>query len=97
MFRNILDQEAEATVDAAWQQGTRYFDTATFYAAGLSEIRLARPWPNTSATNTGSVPRWAGSYWTKLTRKPGISVGRATFSNSAGLTRSFMTTQKRAR
>jgi len=42
MFRNILDQEAEATVDAAWQQGTRYFDTAPFYGAGLSEIRLGK-------------------------------------------------------
>jgi hypothetical protein len=37
MFRNIPDAEAEATVDAAWQQGTRYFDTAPFYGAGLSQ------------------------------------------------------------
>ncbi|WP_254509275.1 aldo/keto reductase [Anatilimnocola floriformis] len=42
MFRNIPDAEAEATVDAAWQQGGRYFDTAPFYGAGLSEIRLGR-------------------------------------------------------
>src|SRR5262250_3385507 len=42
MFRNIPDSEAEATVDAAWQQGTRYFDTAPFYGAGLSEIRLGK-------------------------------------------------------
>lgn len=42
MFRNIPDDEAAATVDAAWQQGTRYFDTAPFYGAGLSEIRLGR-------------------------------------------------------
>lgn len=40
MFRDIPDDEAEATVDAAWSQGTRYFDTAPFYGAGLSEIRL---------------------------------------------------------
>ncbi|MRW84153.1 aldo/keto reductase [Pseudoduganella sp. FT26W] len=40
MFRNIPEKEAEATVDAAWQQGTRYFDTAPFYGAGLSELRL---------------------------------------------------------
>src|ERR1700754_1300194 len=40
MFRNILDQGAAATVDAAWDEGTRYFDTAPFYGAGLSEIRL---------------------------------------------------------
>jgi D-threo-aldose 1-dehydrogenase len=42
MFRDIPDAEAEATVDAAWRQGTRYFDTAPFYGAGLSEIRLGR-------------------------------------------------------
>src|SRR5215472_5092021 len=42
MFRNISDEEASATVEAAWQQGTRYFDTAPFYGAGLSEIRLGR-------------------------------------------------------
>jgi len=42
MFRNIPDQEAAATVDAAWQAGTRYFDTAPFYGAGLSEIRLGK-------------------------------------------------------
>jgi D-threo-aldose 1-dehydrogenase len=42
MFRNIPDAEATATVDAAWQAGTRYFDTAPFDGAGLSEIRLGR-------------------------------------------------------
>jgi D-threo-aldose 1-dehydrogenase len=42
MFRNIPDQEAAATVEAAWDQGTRYFDTAPFYGAGLSEIRLGK-------------------------------------------------------
>jgi D-threo-aldose 1-dehydrogenase len=42
MFRNIPDREAQATVEAAWQEGTRYFDTAPFYGAGLSEIRLGK-------------------------------------------------------
>jgi D-threo-aldose 1-dehydrogenase len=40
MFRNIPDREASETVEAAWEQGTRLFDTAPFYGAGLSEIRL---------------------------------------------------------
>ncbi|MFF1836426.1 aldo/keto reductase [Streptomyces sp. NPDC058231] len=40
MFRAIPDEEAAATVEAAWNQGIRYFDTAPFYGAGLSEIRL---------------------------------------------------------
>jgi D-threo-aldose 1-dehydrogenase len=42
MFRNIPEGEAAATVEAAWQQGVRYFDTAPFYGAGLSEIRLGK-------------------------------------------------------
>ncbi|KAB1072320.1 aldo/keto reductase [Methylobacterium planeticum] len=42
MFREIPESEAEATVDAAWEAGTRYFDTAPFYGTGLSEIRLGK-------------------------------------------------------
>lgn len=42
MFRNIPDEEADATVKAAWDAGTRYFDTAPFYGAGLSEVRLGQ-------------------------------------------------------
>lgn len=42
MFRNIPDAEAAATVAAAWELGTRYFDTAPFYGAGLSELRLGK-------------------------------------------------------
>jgi D-threo-aldose 1-dehydrogenase len=42
MFRNIPDAEAEETVEAAWTEGTRYFDTAPFYGAGLSELRLGK-------------------------------------------------------
>ncbi|MFE5600966.1 aldo/keto reductase [Streptomyces coelicoflavus] len=40
MFRAIPDDEARATVEAAWDQGIRYYDTAPFYGAGLSEQRL---------------------------------------------------------
>ncbi|MFF4477096.1 aldo/keto reductase [Streptomyces sp. NPDC001520] len=40
MFRDVSTEEAAATVDAAWDHGIRYFDTAPFYGAGLAEIRL---------------------------------------------------------
>lgn len=40
MFRDIPEAEANATVEAAWNDGIRYFDTAPFYGAGLAEIRL---------------------------------------------------------
>lgn len=42
MFRNIPDDEAAATIQAAWDQGVRFFDTAPFYGAGLAEIRLGQ-------------------------------------------------------
>lgn len=42
MFRAIPEEEAQATVEAAWNQGVRYFDTAPFYGSGLSEIRLGQ-------------------------------------------------------
>ncbi|RAO75026.1 aldo/keto reductase [Dyella jiangningensis] len=40
MYRNIPEQEAIDTVEAAWQQGIRYFDAAPLYGAGLAELRL---------------------------------------------------------
>jgi D-threo-aldose 1-dehydrogenase len=42
MFRNIPEEEVMATLDAAWEQGIRYFDTAPFYGAGLAETRLGK-------------------------------------------------------
>ncbi|MFK3676494.1 aldo/keto reductase [Microbacterium sp. NPDC090218] len=38
----MTDEEAEATVHAAWDAGIRYFDTAPHYGLGLSERRLGR-------------------------------------------------------
>ena len=40
MFRDIPEKEALATVNAAWDDGIRYFDNAPFYGAGLAEIRM---------------------------------------------------------
>jgi D-threo-aldose 1-dehydrogenase len=40
MYRAIPDDEALATVDAAWKSGVRYFDAAPLYGAGLAELRL---------------------------------------------------------
>jgi D-threo-aldose 1-dehydrogenase len=40
MFRDIPEEEARMTVEAAWNDGIRYFDNAPFYGAGLAEIRL---------------------------------------------------------
>ena len=40
LYREVSDAEARATVDAAWELGVRYFDTAPHYGLGLSERRL---------------------------------------------------------
>jgi D-threo-aldose 1-dehydrogenase len=40
MYSVVTDDQAVATVDAAWEAGVRYFDTAPHYGLGLSERRL---------------------------------------------------------
>jgi D-threo-aldose 1-dehydrogenase len=42
MFTVVGDEDAWATVDAAWDGGIRYFDTAPLYGHGTSERRLGR-------------------------------------------------------
>jgi aryl-alcohol dehydrogenase-like predicted oxidoreductase len=40
MFAPLAESDAAATVDAAWDAGLRWFDTAPLYGNGLSERRL---------------------------------------------------------
>ncbi len=40
LFRQTTDEASFAAVDAAWDAGIRYFDTAPHYGLGLSERRL---------------------------------------------------------
>jgi D-threo-aldose 1-dehydrogenase len=40
LYRAIPDADARAVVEAAWDAGLRYFDTAPHYGFGLSEKRL---------------------------------------------------------
>jgi D-threo-aldose 1-dehydrogenase len=40
LYQATSDEDAAATVDAAWGAGVRYFDTAPHYGLGLSERRL---------------------------------------------------------
>jgi D-threo-aldose 1-dehydrogenase len=39
LYRETTDAEAAGALDAAWESGTRYFDTAPHYGLGLSERR----------------------------------------------------------
>lgn len=40
LYRKIGDADAKATLDAAWDAGIRYFDTAPQYGLGRSEMRV---------------------------------------------------------
>jgi D-threo-aldose 1-dehydrogenase len=40
LFYGVSDEQARATVAAAWDAGVRYFDTAPYYGLGLAERRL---------------------------------------------------------
>ncbi|KNY05819.1 aldo/keto reductase [Microbacterium sp. GCS4] len=40
LFRELTDEEAWAVLDAAWESGIRFYDTAPHYGLGLSERRL---------------------------------------------------------
>jgi D-threo-aldose 1-dehydrogenase len=42
MYHTTSDDAATSTVDAAWEAGIRYFDTAPHYGAGLSEHRFGQ-------------------------------------------------------
>lgn len=61
LYRKIEDHEAQATLDAAWDAGIRYFDTAPQYGLGRSETRLAdaltrfSPQETTLSTKVGRV------------------------------------------
>lgn len=45
LYRKIEDHVAQATLDAAWEAGIRYFDTAPQYGLGRSEIRVGDALP----------------------------------------------------
>ena len=40
LYRPLTERDARATLDAAWTEGVRYYDTAPLYGLGLSETRL---------------------------------------------------------
>ncbi|AYG63486.1 aldo/keto reductase [Rhizobium jaguaris] len=42
LYVECSEETAQATLDLAWHSGIRYFDTAPFYGAGLSEERVGR-------------------------------------------------------
>jgi D-threo-aldose 1-dehydrogenase len=60
LFTAVREEEAQAAIDAAWESGVRYFDTAPHYGLGLSERRLG--------TALGHRPREQFTVSTKVGR-----------------------------
>ena len=40
LYKAVSDSDAQAVLDAAWEAGCRYYDTAPLYGLGLAETRL---------------------------------------------------------
>ena len=60
LYRETSDDDVVAAVDAAWDAGIRYFDTAPHYGLGLSETRLGaalRRYPRDEFTLSTKVGR----------------------------------------
>lgn len=60
LYEDLGDAAARATLEAAWAAGTRYFDTAPHYGAGLAERRLGaflRDKPRAEFTVSSKVGR----------------------------------------
>jgi D-threo-aldose 1-dehydrogenase len=60
LYRAVDQKTARATIDAAWEGGIRYFDTAPHYGLGLSERRLGealRNWPTDGVVVSSKVGR----------------------------------------
>jgi D-threo-aldose 1-dehydrogenase len=91
LFTAVTDDDARAAIDAAWDGGIRFFDTAPHYGLGLSERRLGaalRDRPRGEyviSTKVGRLLEQAPS------TGPGAAAGRDTegFDVSPGLVRRF--------
>ncbi|MEV6537972.1 aldo/keto reductase [Streptomyces sp. NPDC051665] len=84
LFSAVGDEQATATLDAAWAAGVRYFDTAPHYGAGLAERRLG-----SFLADTGR-PRAEFTVSTKVGRLlvPGdAALGDEAFHGERGLVR----------
>lgn len=61
IFAVVPEPDAEATFEAAWAGGIRYYDTAPFYGRGVAEVRMnrfLRNRPRDSYVLSSKVGRW---------------------------------------
>ena len=57
LYRTVSEEDARAALEAAWDAGVRYFDTAPFYGGGTSERRMGKSFslPGRLSMATGSL------------------------------------------
>ena len=61
LFHRVSEQEAFGAIQAAWDGGVRYFDTAPWYGRGLSELRTGaglRDHPRDEYILSTKIGRW---------------------------------------
>jgi D-threo-aldose 1-dehydrogenase len=61
LFHRVSEQEAFGAIQAAWDGGVRYFDTAPWYGRGLSELRTGaglRDHPRDEFILSTKIGRW---------------------------------------
>src|SRR5690349_19988637 len=61
LFHRVSEQEAFGAIQAAWDGGVRYFDTAPWYGRGLSELRTGaglRDHPRNEYILSTKIGRW---------------------------------------
>ena len=77
LFERVSNERAQATLDAAWEGGIRYYDTAPFYGYGKSEHRVGRMLQDRARgdfhistkvgrvlTPTADLENFDGGFWT---------------------------------
>jgi D-threo-aldose 1-dehydrogenase len=61
LYPPVSADVALETVDAAWELGVRFFDTAPLYGSGLAEERLGQALAHRPRQEYTSRPRWGVS------------------------------------
>ena len=69
LFVKVSDADAEATLQTAWDEGVRYYDTAPWYGRGQSEHRFGRfNTPSTIRRNRCSRSMRRSNAWRRSSR-----------------------------
>ncbi len=63
LYRKVSEEDAQAALQAAYDNGIRYFDTAPQYGLGRSEMRLPLPSSVLAARTFSFPPRSAACCW----------------------------------